>query len=168
MKKRLLLIALAVVICFSTMTSTAFAVEQISISNIVPMISENYEIMPIDGTETWNKSYAIVGSFTLEGNNLTPVKTTGRSGELHITMYYKVPNLAKKVKILVQIRDANTQVTLIEWKTSATTLMESWESSTGLNVYSGEKIQVYFKVLDENGNYLPNQKVQVEYGYRYR
>ena len=59
---------------------------------------------PRGGTETWSKDYDYVGSFLMEGNNLTPVKNMGRTGQLYLVIEYEDYKLDEDVNVTVQIK----------------------------------------------------------------
>lgn len=126
MVKRVIVSLLTLAMCLG-MSSTAFAMESdkdttkekfgIMVSDDT-LATENAEIIPFGGVETWNKtsSFKNVGSFTMEGNNLTPVKTMGGSGQLSLRLDdVFLVNSLDNIDLLVQIVDHNTQKVLKEW-----------------------------------------------------
>jgi len=174
MSKRFLSVLLALAMCLG-ITTMAFAAEGPLEENSstllsVPSTTNDFGIVPYGGVETWNKTSATVGTFTMTGNNLTPVKSIGRTGKLYITADYEDAGSgsAKNIKLLIQIVNADTQKTRIEWMTPASSYKRNWESPTGLSVTSGQKIQVFFKAFDETGNYLSNRNVKITYGYIFK
>lgn len=178
MVKRIIVSILTLAMCFS-MSSTAFAVEAkkdtpkensgIEVSESI-LATENAEIVPFGGAETWSKtsSFRNVGSFTMEGNNLTPVKTMGGAGQLSIRLDDVYPvNSLDSIDLLVQIVDHNTQKVLKEWKIYDFTYLANYELSGSVNVQSGKKIQVFFKVFDtDTGKYNDSRQVKINYSYR--
>ena len=176
--KRLLSLLLATVLCLG-MSSVAFAAETPETSlegntaeNVVEenQISDtaNGEIVPF-AAETWGKSTSFkkVGTFTMEGNNLTPVKTIGATGSLSLRLDdVQAVGEMKNIHLIVQIKDHNTQKVLKEWS-----IYEFWHIqnhvSSSLNVKKGQKIQIYFKAFNANtGLYDDNQLVKITYSYR--
>ncbi len=182
MKKRILAIAMAMLLCvFSPIMAYASETElsnkeggivtqEIEVNSdgwaMVEMPASNTEsdIVPFGGgTETWNKDSATVGTFTMTGNNLTPVKTVGKSYEfLMVGADYSA---SKPVILTVQIRKAYTSTVLGQGKSSA--------ASSGKNVTAsyrctkGDKIQIYFRVTDKNGKYNDNLACKITYRYQY-
>ena len=67
------------------------------------------------GVETWYASWVSEGTFTVSNNNLTPVKTMGVSGTLHIVAQVSgrsdlEPSGCPPVKLTVQVRDLSGNV----------------------------------------------------------
>ena len=91
MFKRFLAFALAMCMCLSMATvASATEVEnnpltaETEVWKMTTVDAE--EAVPYGGAETRAKktSFYNVGSFTMEGNNLTPVKTMGVAGKLYL------------------------------------------------------------------------------------
>ena len=129
--KRIITVLLSLCMCLS-MTGMAFATQSNSLEEgeiitkeikvnsdgwamvEIPATSEENGIVPYGGTETWDEDSAFVGSFTMTGNNLTPVKTIGKPYEfLLINTDYSA---SKPVILTVQIRKAYTSTVLAESK----------------------------------------------------
>lgn len=115
----------------------------------------------IGGTETWNLGQDWSSSFTFYGTNLTPVKTIGATGKLELGVVY---NSSTPVKLIVQARKAYTNEVLFQWTTSASTYYENVYPP--FSVQKGQQIQLFFKVLDKNGNYNSGRALTMSYGYR--
>lgn len=67
------------------------------------------------GTETWNGNWVTEPVMVITNNNLTPVKTMGRDGTLHVAAGIKgrpdlEPSGCPKVQLTMQIRDLNGRV----------------------------------------------------------
>lgn len=171
MLKRFLVFSLAVCVCMS-MSSVAFAsnsalspigsIENGYLPPDSPFVSAGNGVVPYGGTETWTNG-DFVGSFTMYGNNLTPVKTIGKSGDLTLTIYYDSQN-DTSVYLTVQFLKANTNQVLSEWKMGPSKDKElGFAVCEGLT--KGQKIQVYFRVTDKNGKYNDNQPCWISYSY---
>lgn len=166
--KRFLAIFVAIVICF-TMTTTVFAVEYVTEDDgwvkagelLAPRDGLNPQT--IGGEEVWDKNVDYSETFTVYGNNLTPVKTIGRDGR--ICLFIAVTIQPSKMKLLVQVRKAGTQEVKAEWTLGPFDYYE--HTLPYFSVTKGEKIQIYFKTLDANGNYNDNSAVRMQYGYYY-
>lgn len=169
--KRLFSMLIAVVMCFGV-SSVAFATEIPNNDSIaITTAKENEGIVPF-AAETWGKtsSFRKVGTFTMEGNNLTPVKTMGSSGTLSIKLddAHVVGNLSS-INLKVQIKDHSTQRVLKEWTITRFSGIANYELSGGLAVRSGQRIQVHFTAYDAaTGNYNDNRQVNITYSYRLR
>lgn len=181
MKNRILSILLATVMCVST-SSAVYATEETITANKkivtqeievnsdgwavaeLPVSAIEDEISPFGGgTEVWDQDGATVGTFTMTGNNLTPVKTIGKPYE--ILLVGADYTASKPVILTVQIRKAYTSTVLGSGKSSA--------SSSGKNItasyrcHQGDKIQIYFRVTDKNGTYDDNLACKITYRYQY-
>lgn len=168
MRKRLISMLMVVCMCFGSSTM-AFAAEVDPNSTDATTVQATQQhneddVMLLGGVETWSKKSATVGTFTMEGNNLTPVKTMGRDGELVINVKFESNPSAI---LLVQIVNADTQKVRASWTTPACYMHDGLVSPDGLHVKKGQRIQVFFKVLDKNGNYDDNRKLKLTYGYAF-
>ena len=115
MKKRLFAVILTLCMCLVNVT-TAFATEG-SLENSEESTSVTNEVITYSGEEIWNGSGTVhVGSFTMEGNNLTPVKITGYSGPLAIITNFRSTRSNTPVYLRVEIRD---------WATIKSTVREN-------------------------------------------
>ena len=165
--KRFLSLLVAMIMCLG-MSTMAFAAE-------VPETTQNISVesnqaMPRGGVETWAKrtSFYNVGKFTMEGNNLTPVKTMGATGTLSLRLddVHHVGSL-DSINLRVEIRNANTQAVLKSWTINNFWGVANHELSGGLAVKSGQKIQISFRAYDAaTGNYVASKPVYVSYSYR--
>lgn len=93
------------------------------------------------GTETLYAGTGSIGSFYLEGNNLTPVKTMGASGTFSLFGTASCSS-SKYWQICVQIYDANTDAVLATAYTSGSSYNHQYYI-IDLNVTKGQKIQIY-------------------------
>lgn len=131
----------------------------------VPYTSSS-NIIPFGGcTETWSTvgSKVNVSSFTMEGNNLTPVKTIGVSN-YNIGIYTDF-SASQTVKVTTEIRKAYTSTVLAN---GASSTAKSGSYMTGLAyVNKGDKIQIFFRVTDSSGKYNDNLPCKITYYYQY-
>lgn len=166
--KRFLAILSAICLCLS-MSTIAFATEKVT-DVTESKSAEVWEVMPFGGVETWVKktSFYNVGSFTMEGNNLTPVKTMGTAGTLSLRLDDIHPvGSTSNINLRVQIRNASTQAVLKEWVIKDFWGLANYELSGGLTVKSGQKIQISFRAYDAaSGNHVASKQVYVSYSYR--
>lgn len=175
--KRILVVLMAMFMCFG-MSSVALADEvptatmkRENFTNIERAIFPpvvNNEITPF-ATETWGKTtgYKKVGSFTMTGNNLTPVKTIGATGNLRLRLdSVQVVGATKNYKLRVQIKDYSSQKVLREWTTNGFTSIKNTVLSGYQSVAKGQKIQIYFRIYEAATNkYVDSQKVKITYSY---
>lgn len=185
MVKRFFSALLAAIMCLS-LSATAFAAEpdeglaffeqggvvtlnekgegtvEIPVSSV-----DDSSIVPLGGgTETWSTvgGRVSVGSFTMEGNNLTPVKTIGVSG-YNIGIYTQF-SASQSVKVTTEIRKAYSSTVLSNGGSSSAA--KSGNYLTGLAyVNKGDKIQIFFMVTDANGRYNDNLPCKITYSYQY-
>ena len=181
MKKRFFAILLALIVCFS-MSSTVFAIADTPtitetsgfnteddgwvLFDIPTITVGNDTVLPCSGTETWyGTGYSIknVGEFTMEGSNLTPVKTIGTTISNSCLGIYADFESSELVTLTIQIRKAYTNTVLAEKKSGLT--KSGSVVVKLLNVKKDDKVQIYFKVTDANGNYRDSLKCKVSYGY---
>lgn len=111
------------------------------------------------GTETWYGGWVDEPTIVVTNNNLTPVKTMGQSGTLHVAAAIKrrpdlEPAGCPKVKMTMQIRDLNGNV-LRSGTVSEDAFMPQVHLS--LPVTKGQKLRIFFDVSsvshNPNGNY---------------
>lgn len=137
MTKRLLAFVLMAVLTISAFSTQAFAA----------------------GVETWYGDWVNEPTITVRNNNLTPVKTMGESGTLHVACGIKgrpdlEPSGCPLVKVTMQIRDQNGNVLA-----SGTVREDAFMPQIHLSipVVAGQKIQIFFDVssvsYNPNGNY---------------
>lgn len=164
MKKRILAIIMAMCLCLG-MSTVAFAAEDNKGATEISTLAEG------SGTSTWNGAdYQYVGSFTMEGNNLTPVKTMGKAGKLTIHTCFGISN-GKNGYVVVQIRDASSGKVLAELNRYKKGLPASnyqadkHGDTVSTTVKKGQKVQIYFKVLDQNGKYQDGWNCGIRYYY---
>lgn len=164
MKKRLFAVILTLCMCLVNVT-TAFATEE-SLENSEKSTFVTNEVIPYSGEEIWDGSGTVhVGSFTMEGNNLTPVKIAGYSGPLAIITNFRSTRSNTPVYLRVEIRDWATQRVLGYKMTS--TAMQSGNLTVQANVDWHQKIQIFFKVFDRNGNYISTMPCWIDYSYNF-
>lgn len=177
MKKRLLCMFMAALMCVST-SAVAFAAEETPVmdddvvTQEIEVNSEGWAVAEVPtsaiesraGSEVWDKDAATVGTFTMTGNNLTPVKTVGKPYEfLLVGADYTA---SKPVILTVQIRKAYTNTVLGNvGKSSAASSGKN--ITAGYRCTKGDKIQVYFRVTDKNGKYDDNLACKITYRYQY-
>lgn len=120
------------------------------------------------GTETWYGGWVNEGTITVRNNNLTPVKTMGTSGTLHISASVAgrpdlEPSGCPGVKLTVEIRDLNGNV-LRRGEVRADAFMP--QVNLELPVTAGQQIRVFFDIssvsYNPNGNY---RIADVTYGH---
>lgn len=164
MTKRILAFLMAMCLCFG-MSTVAFAAENSTETTGVSTLAEG------SGTSTWNGAeYKYVGSFTMEGNNLTPVKTMGKAGKLTIHTCFGIIN-GKTGYVVVQIKDASTGKVLAEHNRykkgfpASNTQADKHGDTVSTTVKKGQKIQIHFKVLDKNGKYQDGWNCGIRYYY---
>lgn len=131
----------------------------------VPANAVGTEITPFSGSETWSSTTATrVGTFTMEGNNLTPVKTiksSMRNLMIHVDSY----SCSKPVILSVQIRKAYTNTVLGKGSNySASTSGKSIFATAPIS--NGSQVQIFFRITDANGRYDDNLKCTITYSYR--
>lgn len=164
MKKRLFVVILTLCMCLGSST-VAFAAEKSPENNDIHISATN-EVVPYSGEEIWNGSGTVhVGSFTMEGNNLTPVKTTGYAGQLAIITNFRSTRSNTPVYLRVEIRDWATQRVLGYKMTNTAT--QSGSLTVQANVNWHQKIQIFFKVFDRNGNYSSTLPCWIDYSYSF-
>ncbi len=150
MKRKISVCLLAALMLCSMFSTTALATQ-----NVVALGSRTeYGILPMAGTETWYAGVGDAGSFTMQGFNITPVKTMGDSGTLEIFGYYSQADGLGAVSLIVEIREAYTG------RVIASNDGDGYEFSLSTPVTKGQKIQIYFGV---KGN--SSRKVSISYGY---
>lgn len=120
------------------------------------------------GTETWYGDWVDEPTIIVTNNNLTPVKTMGVSGTLHVSASIQgrpdlEPSGCPKVKMTMQIRDLNGKVLR-----SGTVREDDFMPQVHLEmpVKKGQKIQIFFDVssvsYNPNGNY---RKGEISYSH---
>lgn len=118
-------------ICYAEETTTA----------TVPTADVTADTVARAGRETLYKGTGSIGSFYLEGNNLTPVKTMGASGTF--SLFGTAEGSSSKYwQICVQICDANTDAVLATDYTSGSSYNFQYYSME-ISVTKGQKIQIY-------------------------
>ena len=135
--KKLLVGLLVSASMFITTVSPALAAEE-----SVSMEVEN--VSPRAGNETWTGS-GFGGAYTFTNNNLTPVKTMGKSGRLLISGYfYGTDGFASSspIKLTVQIR--STSGTILVSRSFVDDRSGNVPFSISVNVTAGQQVQLFF------------------------
>lgn len=111
------------------------------------------------GTETWYSGWVTEPTITVTNNNLTPVKTMGASGTLHVSCHFEArPDLepagCPNIKVTMQIR--NTSGTVL--RTATLAAGSFWDViNLELPVNQGEQYRIFFDVssvsYNPNGNW---------------
>lgn len=127
------------------------------------------------GTETWNQTTGPHEEMRVVNNNLTPVKTMGRSGTLRI--YYTVqackqgycscgdrePSNYSDVKVTMQIRKAGTTQVLA----SGSKREGIFYGYIQVDVTKGQKIQLFCDVSSYGPSPGVNRRGHVSYYYQF-
>ena len=120
------------------------------------------------GVETWYASWVSEGTITVRNNNLTPVKTMGTSGTLHLVAEVSgrsdlEPSGCPPVKLTVQVRDLNGNV-LASGVINEDAAVP--QVHINLPVSAGQQVQIFFDIssvsYNPNGNY---RIADVTYGH---
>lgn len=106
------------------------------------------------GTETWNGEWVNEPTMIIKNNNLTPVKTMGQDGTLHVGAAIKgrpdlEPSGCPKVKLTMEIRDLNGNV-LASGSVREDAFMP--QVHLAIPVTKGQKIRVFFDVSSVSYN----------------
>ncbi len=166
MVKRFLASLLSLCMVFS-LASVAYAgeVSADSVADKVLVMSGDDGILPLAGEELWDGVGTVhVGSFTMNGRNLTPVKTTGYSGRMAIITDFRSTVSNTPVILKVEIRDAASQRVL---GSSITSALQSGQVTTYADVNWHQEIQIFFQVYDKNGNYSSSRPCWISYYYSF-
>ncbi len=133
----------------------------LSLTNIGYAASDT-EYMPLAGTETLYKGGGLLGSFTLAGTNLTPIKTMGDSGKLRVYGTAYSDNGGKPWHIKVQLIDYQTGGVLNE--TVSIYPEDSGQVfSVSLDVVKGQRLQIYMYYVE-----LPSTYAHIDLCYDLR
>ena len=136
-------LALVASILVGTGASTVFAAETST------EVNSDQSSRKIGGEEVWYNTDTS-DTFTVTNDNLTKVKTMGKSGTLHIALGFTprpdldpYPGQCPPIKVTVQIRSTSGQV-LASQTVSEDAFMRVVNVST--NVTAGQKVQIYMDV----------------------
>lgn len=185
MRKRFLAMLMAVAMCMS-MTTAAFATTTVptdeeTFGSGVAVWNEEEQayvaeidagVMPLgaDGNATWSSSnYTYVGEFEMLGNNLTPVKTMGKSGRLMIYTFFSFKSGTGYV--VTQIKNASTGKVLAEHNRYASggeptsCQLGRHGDTVETNVTKGQKIQIFFRILSDTGRFQASRTCFIRYYY---
>lgn len=111
------------------------------------------------GVETWYAPWVSEGTITVSNNNLTPVKTMGVSGTLHLVAEVSgrsdlEPAGCPPVKLTVQVRDLSGNI-LASGVINEDAAVP--QVHINLPVTAGQKVQIFFDIssvsYNPNGNY---------------
>ena len=176
MRKRLLATLMSMIMCLS-MSSVAFAAEttDTTINNDecqileTSVINEDSQVIPRAGTETWNYTGYIgryAGGFSMEGRNLTPVKTIAVNNlnqylVISTDFSCSVPSI-----LTVQIREYPSGRVLAQ-NSSGVTTSGTVNVGAGPNM-SGKQVQIFTMISDSNGNYVDSRVCNIDYWYTLR
>lgn len=146
--KKTITLLFALFLAFSVNVS-AFA-QSFAEERIPSRITSSEALKPMSGTETLYRGTGVIGSFTLVGSNLTPVKTMGASGSF--TLYGTAKASSSSFGIRVQIRDYYTGRVLCS-TTSDTVVNGTADYQTPvISVSNGQKIQIYMDYISAPSN----------------
>ena len=171
--KRIIPMLVAMAMSYSS-SAVAFAAETsndviTSISSCDVTLCTDISETPRSGEETWHYTgyyYQYVGSFTMTGSNLTPVKTIPNDSTCKYLIILADFSCSYSSKVKVEIVDSATGAVLASNTSSAGT---SGSVSVGGNVdVQGKKVQIRFILYDANGNYTPYRNCDVSYSYNLR
>ncbi len=183
--KRFLALLLATIMCFSVVPASS-ASESTDANNPSVIVSEKQTItfnsdgeaiatLPtstvlssvssISEVETWNNvtGWINVGTFTMEGNNVTPVKKIGVTG--YSVAIYAEYSCSKSVKMTVQILKAYTSSVLLGGEGISSVGKTGTVLTGSAPVTRDQEVQIYFRITDANGNYDDNLPCTVTYWY---
>ena len=174
MKKRLLATLMSAIMCLS-MSSVAFAAEptdssannEETIENQI--LSEDSQIISRAGTETWDFTGYIgkyAGSFSMEGRNLTPVKTIAVNSLNQYLVISTDFSCSTPSILTVQIREYPSGRVLAQNRSGVTT-SGSVNVAAGPNM-SGKRVQIFTMISDSNGNYVDSRVCNIKYWYTLR
>lgn len=138
--KRLLVTLVATVTTLVATVVPAFAAPESTTSDDVIVES----VTPKAGNETWSGS-GFGGAYTFNNNNLTPVKTMGRSGRLLISGYFYGNDgyaTSSPIKLTVEIR--STSGAVLGRTSVIDDLSGAVDFSVAANVSAGQRIQLFF------------------------
>ena len=175
MKKRLFATLLCVIMCLSV-SGTALAAESadsIIGDNSSIMAIGGSEAVPYGGVETWYYTGYIsrfVGSFTMEGRNLTPVKTiaTDPNNNRYLTIDAEFTCNSPSI-LTVEIREYPSGRVLASRSSGVTTSGEVIvQAGSSTSYMSGKQVQIFFRITDANGNYIDNRQCNISYWYTLR
>lgn len=117
------------------------------------------------GTEVWHLGEATVGSFVVENDNLTPVKTIGDDGKLFIwTQFSRADGSSyPPIVVTVELRDYDTGAVLdrVQYKEGETIDRVLYYP----NAKKGQRIQVYWDISSQYNPPGPYRKANITYGY---
>lgn len=113
------------------------------------------------GIETWNGDWVTENTITVTNNNLTHVKTMGKTGTLHVACGIKgrpdlEPSGCPLVQVTMEIHDLNGNVLA-----SSTVREDAFMPQIHLSipVVEGQKIQIFFDVSSVSYNANRNYRV---------
>lgn len=128
--------------------------------------SSNAEIIPLSGNEVWDKTEAYVGSFAMDGNNLTPVKTIGRDAN-QLIVYSTNQRVVNNPNCLLEIQIVEAYTLRVLASSGLQRCAPNHTVSVQAHVNKGDQIQVYFRLYDVQGNYRDDYHASLGYSYKY-
>ena len=130
-----ILLAVLTIMCLTGMSYAE------TVTTEAPTADATADTVARAGTETLYKGSGSMGSFYLEGNNMTPVKTMGASGKFSLFGTAEC-NSSKYWQICVQICDAYTgNVLATDYTTGSSYNFQYY--SMEISVTKGQKIQIF-------------------------
>lgn len=124
-----------------------------------------YAVETRSGSETWYLGQATVGSFVVENDNLTPVKTIGDDGDLFVWTEFSRADSSSYSPIVVtaELRDYDTGAVLdrVQYKEGEPIDRTLYYQ----NAKKGQRIQVYWDISSQYNPPGPYRKANITYGY---
>lgn len=115
--------------------------------------------------EVWYKGQTYSASYTVTNTNLTPYKIINESGRLRISGTFCKADSANysNVKLTVEIREHGTGNVLGRCVVDNSSYPNRNDFLVDADVYSGQKIQIFFDVSSVNNPPGPYRKANVSY-----
>ena len=135
------IVALLFTLTFAFSANLSVFAQSISEERSDSQLISQETIIPMSGTETLYRGNGSIGSFTLVGSNLTPVKTMGDSG--NFTLFGTATASGSYFCVRVQIRDYSTGRILCSTTTGDVINGTASYQTPTISVSSGQKIQIY-------------------------
>lgn len=162
--KRLLIGMLTAVTMLTATVAPAFAAEEHSDSS-TEFLNESDSVVTRAGNETWTGS-GHGGSYTFTNNNLTPVKTMGKSGRLLISGYfYGNDGYASSHPIILTVQIRSTSGAVLGSTQVYDTRNGNVEFAVSANVSAGQQIQLFFDASSAGSSPGIYRSAYVNYGY---
>ncbi len=155
---KLIVSMLSVFAILTTNSFCAFAQTSMLEGEIPKVYSHESEIMPMSGEETLYSGNHSIGSFTLIGSNLTPIKTIGNSG--NFSLYGTATSNSSSFCVRVQIREYPSGRVLTSTTTGNTYDGVAVYATPIIWLNAGQRIQIYMDYLT-----TPSQAATVSMNY---